>query len=95
MVKKILFEYEKNIKYDESNKGSSWTDEELKMILSFAPTKENALKLSKTFKRGYGSIEQIFRWASTSADDIKKKGRENDGFIIQIKKVAKELGWRV
>ncbi|MOA61146.1 hypothetical protein D3C78_1862120 [compost metagenome] len=63
-------------------------------MLSFSPSKENCLKLAKAFKRGYGSIEQIFRWASTSDKAIEDKGRKQDKFINQVKRVAKEVGWR-
>ena len=37
----------KNADWDQSNKGKSWTDEELKVVLSFAPTKENCLRFGK------------------------------------------------
>ena len=42
-----VFEKEKNADWDQSNKGKSWTDEELKVVLSFAPTKENCLRFGK------------------------------------------------
>ncbi|AVK86821.1 hypothetical protein C3943_26795 [Lysinibacillus sp. B2A1] len=93
-AKEILLSIEKEIEYDEQNKGKEWTDEELRVVLSFSPSKENCLKLAKAFKRGYGSIEQIFRWASTSDKAIEDKGRKQDKFINQVKRVAKEVGWR-
>lgn len=93
-AKEILLSIEKKIEYDEQNKGKEWTDEELRVVLSFSPSKENCLKLAKAFKRGYGSIEQIFRWASTSDKAIEDKGRKQDKFINQVKRVAKEVGWR-
>ena len=64
LVHNLLVDYEKDNeeKRDTSNKGSKWTDEELKIILSDAPTKENCVKYARLFKRGYGSIEQIYRW---------------------------------
>lgn len=89
-----LFEKEKAGEWDQSNKGKPWTDEELKVVLSFAPTKENCLLLAKAFKRGYGSIEQIFRWATTDLGKIKESERKNNAFILQIKRIYKELGWR-
>lgn len=95
LVKSYLYEYEKNIKFDESNKGKPWTDEELRVIFSFAPNKENILKLAKAFKRGSGSIEQIYRWAATSDKDINEKERQDDKFIKQIKRIAKESSWRI
>jgi len=93
-TKLLIFEYEKDQKSDENNKGKPWTDEELRVVLSFAPTKENMLKLAKGFKRSYGSIEQIFRWAVTTEEEIIKKGREKDSFINQIRRLYKEIGWR-
>lgn len=45
------------------------------------------------FKRGYGSIEQIYRWSTTSPIEMSDE-RKKDSFICQIKKVAKELGLR-
>lgn len=95
LMRLSLHKIEKEIEYAQENKGNSWTDDELKIILSMSPTKENSLKLAKAFKRGYGSIEQIFRWAATSDKALEEKGREHDSFILQIKKVAKEVGWRV
>jgi len=94
-VKGYIFEYEKGIDYDISNKGKEWTDDELKIVLSFAPTKENCIKLAKAFKRGYGSIEQIFRWAVVSEKELETKDRLDDKFVHQIKKIYKEVGWRV
>lgn len=75
------------------NKGKAWTDEQLKIILSDAPTKTNCLKYARLFQRGYGSIEQIYRWSTTTQQDVDTV-RPDDKFIAQIKKVAKELGLR-
>ena len=94
LLKDYLFEKEREENYDQSNKGNSWTDYELKVILSFAPTKENCLLLAKAFKRGYGSIEQIFRWATTDMKVIKNSERKDDSFVLQVKKIYKEMGWR-
>lgn len=94
MTRGLLLQIEKDIEYEQSNRNKSWTDEELRVVLSFPPTKENALKLAKAFKRNYGSIEQIFRWATTDNKEIKEKGRDEDSFIRQIKRIHKEMGWR-
>jgi predicted secreted protein len=91
--KQILVELDKDYEYDTSNKGKSWSDDELRLILQLAPTKENIIKLARAFKRGYGSIEQIYRWAAEDKKKIEEK-RPNDAFIKQIKKIAKEVGWR-
>lgn len=95
-TKKILIEYQKdNETYlDTSNKGHKWTDEELEIILSEAPTKENCARFARLFKRGYGSIEQIYRWAARSSVEIETQGREDDAFIQQIKRVGKQIGFR-
>lgn len=95
LVHNILVDYERDNedKRDVSNKGEKWSDEQLKIILSEAPTKENCMKYAKLFKRGYGSIEQIYRWSTTPKSDMSEE-RKEDSFVIQIKKVAKELGLR-
>jgi len=83
----------RELDYDVSNKGKSWTDDELRLILKSAPTKENCLLFARAFKRGYGSIEQIYRWAAEDQATINEK-RPNDSFIKQIKRIAYEVGWR-
>ena len=95
LISNILLEYQKDNedKRDTSNKGEKWTDEQLKIILSEAPSKQNCMKFAILFKRGYGSIEQIYRWSTTP--DIKlSEERKEDSFIQQIKRVSKELGLR-
>lgn len=95
LVHNLLVDYEKDNeeKRDTSNKGSKWTDEELKIILSDAPTKENCVKYARLFKRGYGSIEQIYRWSVTTTKKLTDE-RKSDSFILQVKRIAKELGIR-
>lgn len=95
LIKGYLFEVEKKQEYKEVNKGNEWTDEELKVIFSLTPSKENCLKLAKAFGRGYGSIEQIYRWAATSDKDITNSPQSENKFISQIKRISKECGWRV
>ena len=95
LVGNLLIEFEKeneNLR-DISNKRQKWTDEELKIILSDAPTKANCIKYARLFKRGYGSIEQIYRWSTTARTDMSEE-RKEDSFIVQIKRIAKELGLR-
>lgn len=93
LVHSLLVDYEKDNegKRDIANKGEKWTDEELKVILSDAPSKANCVKYAKIFKRGYGSIEQIYRWSTTAMSDMSDE-RKKDSFIVQIKRVVKELG---
>lgn len=93
-IKNYLVDIEIDESYDMSNKNTKWTDEEMKIVLSFAPSKDNCLKLAKAFKRGYGSVEQIFRWSTATKEEIINKGRENDAFVQQIKRVYKEIGWK-
>ncbi|MCI9221132.1 MAG: hypothetical protein HFH94_15630 [Lachnospiraceae bacterium] len=95
LVHSLLVEYEKENeeKRDTTNKGEKWTDEELKIILMDAPTKENCVKYARLFKRGYGSIEQIYRWSVTAWTDMDDERKEHS-FVQQIKKVAKEIGIR-
>ena len=95
LIEKYVVEYQQ--KNDDlrskPNKGESWTDEELRVILQDAPTKSNCVKYAKIFGRGYGSIEQIYRWASTDDQTVKEK-RPDDAFIAHVKQIAKEVGWR-
>lgn len=95
LVHNLLVEYEKEneVKRDVTKKGEKWTDEELKIILADAPTKENCVKYARLFKRGYGSIEQIYRWSVTPKKDMSDE-RKEDSFVQQVKRVAKELGIR-
>ncbi len=92
-VRQVLVELDKEHGYNESNKGKSWSDDELRLILQLPPTKENIMKLARAFKRGYGSIEQIYRWAAEDKKTVQQK-RPNDAFIQQIKRIATEVGWR-
>lgn len=95
LVHNLLVDYEKEneTRRDITNKGEKWTDEELKIILSAAPTKENCVKYARLFKRGYGSIEQIYRWSVTPKKDMSDE-RKEDSFVKQVKRIAKELGIR-
>ncbi|WP_185095206.1 hypothetical protein [Truepera radiovictrix] len=79
LARKALFEYERSIEHPEDNNHKPWTDDELRVILSTAPTRENTLKLTRAFRRGYGSIEQTFRWAGQSDSHIASV-RPDDAF---------------
>ena len=94
-VEKLLvdFQRENEEKRDTSNKGKEWTDEQLKIILSDAASASNCMKYAKIFHRGYGSIEQIYRWSTTPQKDVDRK-RGDDKFVLQVKRIAKELGLR-
>lgn len=88
-----VVEIDKTRPYDQSNRKKSWTDDEIRLVLQHAPTKENIARLNRAFRRGPGSVEQIFRWVAKSDRHIRQK-RPNDLFIQQIKRLAAELGWR-
>ena len=79
VFEEAMREWESQRGWDDSNSGNSWTDDELRVVLSDSPTKENCLKHAKAFKRGYGAIEQIYRWAATTQSDIEVK-RPDDAF---------------
>lgn len=93
IVRQLLNDHEMQQTGDESNKGRPWSDDELRVVLRSAPTKENCLRFARAFRRGYGSIEQIYRWAAEDRLDVERK-RPDDKFIAQVKRVAKEVGWR-
>jgi hypothetical protein len=93
IIRRCMIEAQHDAPFDESNKGNPWTDEELRVVLLHAPTRENCILLARAFRRGYGSIEQVFRWAATPDAEAKRK-RPDDAFVRQIKRVAKQVGWR-
>ena len=95
LVSNLLIDFEKeNEEFrDVSNRGEKWKNEELKIILSDAPSRANCVKYARLFKRGYGSIEQIYRWSTISKVDMPDE-RKEDGFILQIRRIKKELGLR-
>src|SRR5262249_24947015 len=92
IVQQCCIEGQESAGFSEGNKGKLWTDEELRVVLQHAPTKENCMLLARAFRRGYGSIEQIFRWAASTEDEVGAK-RPDDAFIQQIKRVAAQVGW--
>jgi hypothetical protein len=77
------------------NKGKEWSDAELALVLTDAPTKRNTVKYARLLGRGFGSVEMVYRWAYTCDKEIKAKDRDKDKFIKQIKKIARQVGWRV
>jgi predicted secreted protein len=93
LVRRAVTEFEKEQTWDQSNTRAPWSDDELRVVLSRAPTHENTLRLAKAFKRGYGSIEQIYRWAGQSERRI-AEARAEDSFVQHIRRIRKELGWR-
>lgn len=89
----VEYQIKQEDRRERPNRRKPWTDEELRVVLMDAPTKRNCIKYAKIFSRGYGSIEEIYRWASTDDKTVQEK-RPNDVFMGRVKKIAKELGWR-
>lgn len=92
LVRQCVVEAEEQMEYETSNARKPWSDDELRVIFTTAPTMENCVRLAKSFKRGVGAIQQIYRWASTSQKKIDEVV-PNSSFHKQIKRVAKEVGW--
>ncbi|MCX4371084.1 MAG: hypothetical protein OSJ58_04540 [Dysosmobacter sp.] len=95
LIEKCFSEYQKNHdkERERPNYRKPWSDRELRIVLQSAPTVENCLRYAKLFGRGYGSIELIYRWASTADRDI-PEDKADDVFIAHVKRIAKEVGWR-
>ena len=87
-------EWEEEQGWDQFNSRQPWPEGQLRAVLSDAPTVDNCIKYAKAFGRSYGSIELIYRWAATSDKDVEMRGRADDSFVQQVRRVAKELGWR-
>jgi hypothetical protein len=93
IVRECVIELQKAGGFDESNKGAPWTDDEIRVVLQHSPTKENCIRLARGFRRGYGSIELIFRWAASTEEEVATK-RPVDAHIQRVKRIAREIGWR-
>ncbi|MCC6963516.1 MAG: hypothetical protein IT585_09720 [candidate division Zixibacteria bacterium] len=91
--RRLLAEFDAEHIDDISNRGKPWSDAEIKIILRLPPTSESIALLARAFKRGAGSIEQIYKWAATEQQRI-DEARPDDSFVKQIKRVANEIGWR-
>jgi hypothetical protein len=72
--------------------GEKWSDDELRAVLSDAPTQANAFKHARAFRRKLGSVQLIYRYAVTSDKHMNPDQADNT-FIKQIKKIADELSW--
>ena|SRR5919109_4994583 len=78
--------------YVPEKRGQAYTDDEIRLILSCAPTRANAERLAPALQRTPGAIAQIYRWAGQSDARI-ASGRGRNTFIRQIQRIRKELGW--
>jgi hypothetical protein len=92
LLRQMAVDAKRECEWDKANRGKPWTDDELRAILQTVPTRENCVRLARAFRRGYGSIEQIFRWASEDPKRV-DANRADDAFIQQIRRIKKELGW--
>jgi hypothetical protein len=92
LVRQCIVEAEEQAGYDKSNKGQPWSDDELRVLFTTAPTHENCVRLAKSFKRGVGGVKQIYQWAATPQNKINEVVPDSK-FHKQIKRVAKEVGW--
>ncbi len=70
-----------------------WTDDELFLVLTHAPTKANVTYLAHSLDRTPGSIAMVFRWAQQSQKTIDKEKRRISLFLNRIKQTAKLVGW--
>jgi hypothetical protein len=52
---RCLIDAQEEARFDEANKGKSWTDEELRVVFQHAPIKENCILLARAFRRGQGT----------------------------------------
>lgn len=92
-VRSELVDFIREQDFTKSNNRKPWTDDQLRVVLSYAPTEENTILIARAFGRSYGSIEQIFRWAGQS-DRRTKEERSDNAFNRQILRIRKEVRWR-
>jgi hypothetical protein len=81
------------------NEGQPYTDDEIRLILNFAPTKANATLLAAPLGRTPKAIEQIYRFAVSERTKIrsshpsKSKPGEARGYVEQIIRICADLEW--
>ena len=75
-----------------TKKGQEYSDAELALILSIAPTKQNAERLAEAFDRTPEAIEWIWSLASRTDKEIKSNWPGNK-FVQQVRILAKKAGW--
>ena len=98
-VKASTFKINKNINNtleEKILKKWEYSYEELEIIFSLPPTKDNIKKLSKILKRSYRAIEQQYQWALLSDSMIDEKNKEyntNWNKNMKCREVAKKMGW--
>ncbi len=78
------------------NKYKPYSEEELELIFSLPPTKENAKKLAKLLWRTEHGIEQQYQWAMLSDAQIDEKNKLHKtkwNKNMKCRKVAKRMWW--
>ena len=81
--------------YVPTKKGQPYTDDEMRRILSCAPTRANASRLAAELKRWPKATELIYRMAARPTDEL-RRGRvwqRKNAHIERIIRIRKELGW--
>lgn len=94
LFEEVIVEFEIEQSWEMNDVIDSWTDDELRIILTNSPTKDNCLKYARALKRGYHEIAQVYIWANESENMIRGK-RPDHAAIAQIKRIAKQFRWRV
>jgi hypothetical protein len=75
-----------------TNNGREYTDDQLILVLSTAPTKANAVLLAPVLGRSPAGIEWIWRCASLSQNYVRRRWATN-AFVAQVRRVAKSIEW--
>lgn len=78
------------------NNNKPYTEEELELIFSLPPTKDNCRKLAKILWRTEHAIEQQYQWAMLSDKMIEEKNIQNNtnwNKNMPCRVVAKKLWW--
>lgn len=87
-----------NINTEEKSlaKNKEYTTDELELIFSLCPTKDNVKKLAKILNRSERAIEQQYQWAMLSDKAIDIKNKENDtnwNKNMKCREISKKLWW--
>jgi len=75
-----------------TKKGQEYSDAELSLVFSIAPTKRNAKKLAEALRRTPDAIGWIWSLASRTDKEIKSAWPGNK-FVQQVRNIAKSSGW--
>lgn len=78
------------------NNNKSYTEDELELIFSLPPTKDNCKKLAKILWRTEHAIEQQYQWGMLSDKMIEEKNIQSNtnwNKNMPCRVVSKRLGW--